>query len=297
LDGPNVTLPAGRASFELPLGPLLVRVERLPVDPEPFVGEHYSPFVRPPGDAGEADLLVECAESSGIVVDLPPSGGSTRLELTRRSPGVFDIRSHWQSGYVDVRAGRGELILTNRTYLAFRMSLENYLRVASQLMLVERDAFLLHGAGILDQGRCYALFGPSGSGKSTATALSEPRRALSDDIVLIDARESAPLAHSVPFFGAYPPGERVRGSWPLAAMARLRQSEDVRARPLSLARAVATVSASVPFIHELGLRHDGLTRTVAKVCQAIPVLELDFRKDDSFWRCLNEAAGVDHRSD
>jgi len=168
------------------------------------------------------------------------------------------------------------------------MSLENYLRVACQLLLVEWRGFLIHGAGILDHERCFVLFGPSGAGKSTATEHSAPRSALSDDLVLLDVSLDRPTAHAVPFFGAFPPRQRVRGRWPVAAALRLRQSLGDRLAPLSMAQAVATVSASVPFVHELGQRHEGLTDVVAEFCAKVPVCDLFFTRSSSFWTLLLE---------
>lgn len=274
-------LPPGRTDFDLPLGPLRMRVRDLPTTWD-FVAEHYDPFCEPPA-ATAPDFSVTCRGGSGVVVPLPPPGGSTVLEVLPEGEGRFRVRSHWQDGFVDVRRGAGEVVLTDRGYVPVRMSLENYLRVACQLMMIERGAFLMHTAGILDGERCYLFFGPSGAGKSTATAHSEPRRALSDDMVLLEVREAVTLAHAVPFFGAFPPRERLRGAWPVAGAFRLRKSSEDRLERLALARAVATVSGSVPFVHELGIPHEGLTRLVARLCGNVPVADLYLTRSRKFW--------------
>ncbi|UCF68788.1 MAG: hypothetical protein JSV80_05730 [Acidobacteriota bacterium] len=272
--------------MDLPLGPILVRVEQMPIAWEPFVPQHYAPFARPVAADRTADLTIRCHEGRGIVVALPPPGGSTVIDVEPQGPARFTIRSHWQDGWVDLARGIGEVKLTERRYLPFRMSLENFLRVASQLLLVERQAFLMHSAGVLDNERCYLMFGPSGAGKSTATANSAPRPALSDDMVLVDVSGDVPLAHAVPFFGAYPPLQRQRGAWPIAAALRLRQHQSERLERLSPARAVATVSASVPFVHELGIPSERLTRLVARLCGAVPAYELYLTKSARFWELI-----------
>ena len=59
-----------------------------------------------------------------------------------------------------------------------------------------------------------------------------------------------------------------------------------RIERLSPARAVATVGASLPYVHELGLRHDGLTELIARFCQAVPAADLHFTRSAKFWSLL-----------
>ena len=287
--GSDEQVPPGKVDVDLQLGPLLVRLLGLPTSYEPFVTEHYDPFCALADPSREADLEVRCREvPDKIVIPLPPPGGGTVLELHDEGSGRYRICSHWQDGEVWPLEGRGEVVLSSRAYIPFRMSLENYLRIASQLMLIDRGGFLMHTAGILDSDRCYLFFGPSGAGKSTATANSAPRAALSDDMVLIDVSGEVPQAHAVPFFGAFPPRERVRGAFPIAVACRLRQSPDTRIERLPAARAVATISASVPFVHELGLPHEGLTERVMRLCAAVPVCDLHLTRSPDFWNLLQD---------
>jgi len=277
----------GRVDFDLPLGPLVVRVLGLPATWDGFVAPQYLPFAGPADPARRADLVVTCREGEGVFVPLPPPGGATEIEVQRQGPGRYQVRSHWQDGWLDVSSGTGEVTLTDRIFTRFRMSLENYLRVAGQLLSIERGCFLMHTSGILADGRCLLFFGPSGAGKSTATAMSEPRRALSDDMVLIDVSREAPSAHAVPFYGLFPPAERTRGTFPLGGAFRLRQADEDRLERLGLARSIATVSASIPFVHELGLSHEGLTALVARLCEKVPVYDLHFTRSPRFWDLID----------
>jgi hypothetical protein len=281
-------VPDGFATLDLELGPLRVRLVDLPAPWDPFVGEQLAPFAEPVGraDAREPDLVVRCARAEGTVIPLPPAGGATALEIERAGPSRLTIRSHWQDGWVDLARGEGELTLTARPWDLFVMSLENYLRVALQEALIGREAFLLHAAGVLDGERCVLLAGPSGTGKSTATALSLPRPALSDDLVLVDVAEPAkPRACAVPFYQPDPPGRRHRGCWPVGPVLRLRQAAEDRLEPLTGARAVATLSACVPFAAALGREHE-ITPLVARLCAARPVHDLHFRRSGAFWNTI-----------
>ncbi len=266
----HVTLPEGSTSFDLPLGRIRVRVEGLPTTWDPFVSRYYEPFAEEVSADVGPDLLVTCRRGSGVVVPLPGPGGTP---------------------VVDLEAGRADLMLTDRRETELRMSLENFLRVSCQLLLPRRRAFLFHSAGVLHQGRCHLFFGQSGAGKSTATALSEPRKALSDDMVLIDASGPEVLAHAVPFFGLYPMQDRVRGAFPVAGAFRLRQDTGDRLVRLGTARAVATVSASVPFVQDLGLRQADLTDLITDVCRAVPAYDLHFTRSARFWALIDDELG------
>lgn len=171
--GASETILPGSTDVDFTLGPVLLRVTGLPVAWDPFIAEHYEGFATPVDPTRRPDLHVVCREEpEHVIVPLPPAGGGTVLELTQRDGGSFEIRSHWQHGTVTPAAGVAELKLTTRNYIGFRMSLENFLRISSQLLLIERGAFLVHGAGIVHDGRCFLFFGPSGAGKSTVTEFS-----------------------------------------------------------------------------------------------------------------------------
>ncbi|TDI34069.1 MAG: hypothetical protein E2P03_03920 [Acidobacteria bacterium] len=281
-------LPDGLTTFDLPLGKLRIRVIDLPTTWIPFVEENYAPFAEAPSDDVTPDLAVQCTTGHGLLVPLPSPGEVPVIELEDEGSGAYRIRSHWQDGVINVATGKGSVTFTSLEPIHLRMSLENFLRIACQLLLPARGSFLMHSAGVIDQGRCFLFFGQSGAGKSLATELSLPRRILSDDMVLVDADATPATIHAVPFFGAFPMEQRTRGAFPLAAALRLRQSEDTRIEPLRAGRAVATVSASIPFVHDLGLRHEGLLDLVTRFCNKVPVADLHFTRSDRFWSVLRD---------
>ncbi|MFQ5670292.1 MAG: hypothetical protein ACE5HD_07205 [Acidobacteriota bacterium] len=279
-------LPRGTVSFDLPFGPLRVRIVDLPTLWDPFVTRCYRPFARPVQEDQPADLTVVCRTGRGIVIPLPGPGGTPVVDLSAQGAGRYRIRSHWQDGQVNVAAGRGEILLTHRGEAELRMSLENYLRVATQILLTGRGAFLIHSAGLLEDGRCFLFFGHSGAGKSTVTELSAPRPALSDDMVLVDTTPEPVRAHAVPFFGVFPAARRVRGAFPVAGAFRLRQDRVDRLVSLSPARGMATLAASVPFLHDLGLPPDRILEHLSVFCRQIPVHDLHFTRSGRFWELI-----------
>lgn len=281
---------SGSSSFDLEVGPRIVRVENLPTAWSPFVDEHYGECAKPVDASRHADLVVTVREEDErVVVPLPGVGEPPTLDVEQSEPRRFRLESHWHHGEVDPRARRGELVLTSRHPRRFSMSVENYLRIATQLVLVETNAFLFHGAGVVDEGSVVLFFGPSGAGKSTATSFSAPREVVSDDLVVVELPDGGGArVFSQPFLGAMPLAERRPGPFPLAAGCRLRQAPDDRLERLSPARAVATLSASVPYVHELRVPHPKLTELVARVCRDVPVFDMHFTRSDRFWRHLRD---------
>ena len=280
-------LPAGRSSFDLPVARLLVRILDLPTTWEPFVADNYGGVASSVDPARTPDLQLTCGERllAGLPEVIP--GGEPVVRARRVDGGRLTIESHWQDGWLDPDAGRGAIAFASRQPIHMRMSLENFLRVSTQLLLTRRQTFLLHSAGVIDAGRCFLFFGASGAGKSTTTTNSAPRSALSDDMVALDVSGPAAEAQAVPFMGAFPPEHRVQGHYPIAGAFRLRQSADERLERLATARAVATVSASVPFVAELGLDPAAITDLVHRLCRSIPVYDLHLTRSGRFWDLLD----------
>ncbi len=285
---PLADVPEGSCSFDLVLGDVRVRVENLPTPWSPYVDAEFHLFAKPPDSAALPDVTVQCRyESRPHVIAIQRPGQSTQLEIRRDGPNRFYLASHWHEGIVELSTRSAELTLVSRDWIRFRMSLENALRVIFQLVLIDRGLFLMHTAGIVDAARAFLFFGHSGAGKSTATHFSAPRPALSDDMVLIDMRGATATAEAVPFYGAMLRELRHAGRYPIAAALRLRQAPDDRLERLSLARAVATVGGSVPFVHEFGVSHDGLTDLIARFCSRVTVCDLHFTKSARFWHELD----------
>lgn len=278
----------GFADFDLPLGPARVGIRGLPASFEEFVAPRYGAFAEPPNPLRPPTFAMQFHAGDGVVVPLPPPGGETVLELDALGAGRFALRSHWHRGLVDLASASADITLTERRTDRFEMSFENALRVAAQLHLIDRGAFLFHAAAVIDRGRVHLFFGPSGAGKSTAMRYSAPRVALSDDMIVIDTDGDGVFATTVPFHMKMPPADRVRGRHPVAAGFRLRQSPDDRLERLSPARATATLAASVPYVHELGVPHEGLTALVARAASRFPICELYFTKSARFWDVIAE---------
>jgi hypothetical protein len=138
-------------------------------------------------------------------------------------------------------------------------------------------------------GKAYVFFGPSGSGKTTVTALSPNDTVLSDDLTLIVPTERGFEAAGIPFGMAHHHVPDTHRSFPIASLNRLVQSQEVRRAALSGARALAELSASLPFVMEFPGDASRAMMNVDRLLGTVPAFRLQFRKDDTFWNVTEEA--------
>lgn len=193
------------------------------------------------------------------------------------------FRSYLEKGEVDFQAGRGRIKMRPEG------NIENLLRIVIAWLSVNNDALLLHAAGVIREGQGYVFFGPSGAGKTTTSRISaESSDVVSDDIVVIRLSHGEATLHGVPFRGNLAEAPRANQSAPLKALFRIRQDTEHFIRPLSRVTAVADLVASSPFIvRELSMS-DKLVDVCDRVVTTLPVLALHFKRDDGFWKVIDE---------
>jgi hypothetical protein len=202
------------------------------------------------------------------------------VEVAEPRDGAIETRSHWHEGELDLSEGSGWVLFTDLEILWFRISLENFLRVAFANLLIRRDGCLLHAAGIVRDEEAYAFFGLSGAGKSTVTKLSRPSPALSDDLIALTLRGSRLIAERVPFYGVYPPTERAGGRYPVRALLRLVKAEGHRLEEIPPSRQLLHLRSCMPFLNPAS----GAALDLAeKIVAAVPVRELHFARNAGFW--------------
>jgi hypothetical protein len=170
----------------------------------------------------------------------------------------------------------------------------NLLRWFLPPLLLRRGAFLLHGAGVVRDGRGYVFFGQSGAGKSTSVSLivgSDPAaQVLGDDavIVAVDA-EGARWLHSAPLGSGYtreaPPALRA----PLARLCALKQDERVASETLAISEAMAALLASAMSVGHGDALEERLDLAERFAREGSRVERLSFTKDPEFWNTIREA--------
>ncbi len=282
--------PFGSGALTVAVGGMAVRFEGLSDVLLAASLDRYEPFL------SEEPPLHTVRVAGGLPKYLDPAEDSIlRMEEHEHhdGPGLHLPRIRGLSPH-----GGGPGILRVSPDLPFattRRHMENYLRWTVADLALDRDGFVLHSAGLVRAGKAYIFFGHSGAGKSTATAMSVEAKgalALSDDLVLLLKEGTVFKAATTPFWGTMPQKVKERGVYPLAAIFHLRQSPEVRTASLSPALATGMVLSCCPFVASTSRRTTRLVPLVEDLCRSVPVKELHFKKDPSFWDVIAGTEGT-----
>ena len=291
------SLGRGSAAVSITVGGIRVHLHGLNASQANAVRERFGVFATAATNAVSTEFTIDVATFDNETF-LAMRGTPAELYRIRiaENEGVLATSHEW-SCWFDEASGCGTLALafiTTGDPRAFDRALENFLRVLYAHTLLGRDSFLLHSAGLVRDGRAYLFFGPSGSGKTTVTTLSPEATVLSDDLTLVkvvehDGRLSC-YSSSVPFRGVFAPRPERETLYPVVGFFRLVQDTEDSVVPLSGARAVGEVVASLPFVTERPERAGRAIDVVSKAVAAAPVSQLHFRKDRTFWNVIGERA-------
>lgn len=209
-------------------------------------------------------------------------------------PGNWIIESHYTTerltyksyteyGELNLVTGQGFLEMAPDAYI------ENYLRVIYAWLCLNTDGLLLHSSGVVRQGVGYVFFGPSGAGKTTTSRLAaREATVLSDDLVIIRKKGEQYYLFGVPFKGELSDAPRANQNAPLKGIFRLRQDARHYIEPMSRVVAVAEMAGSAPFINNVPALNGKLLSTCNRVAKAVPIQQLHFRRDDGFWKVIDE---------
>jgi hypothetical protein len=280
----------GASSVALGFGPLQMVLDGLSERQADDLARRFRPFV------------VESAARPDVHVVLHPAGVDRFLRMrrdgsretyrleSRRTGERLVLWSYEFAGRLDPSEGRATLALVEERGAQFDRGLENFLRVLTAFYILERGGLLLHASAVVRDGAAHLFFGPSGRGKTTVTHLSPEDVVLSDDLSLLVRNGDGFEAAGIPFGMAHHRVPDSRDSFPIASLNSLVQSLEVKREPLTGARALAELSASLPFVMQ-ERRQSGLALEVLeRLLATVPAYRLWFRKDPSFWTVVEEAA-------
>jgi len=189
------------------------------------------------------------------------------------------------AGWIDIEARQGKCVL--KKYLE-PIAIESYLRICYSFLAVKHDGLLLHSAGIIRNGNGYIFPGVSGTGKSTIAGLATSQeQVLSDELVVIRKQGEDYLVYSTPFFGTNNSAECNSRALLKAAFLPVKDSQVYlkKARP---APALTKLMSSVLFFSRQDELNYRLMDISAGLVDRIPFYEMYFRRDNSFWECINE---------
>lgn len=164
---------------------------------------------------------------------------------------------------------------------------DSFLRMLFTLILADERGLLLHASAVSENGRGSVFFGPSGSGKTTVTQLSTGRTILTDELGIIRPYNGKYRVYGTPFWGDFMP-YRCNVWAELTGLYSLKKDHRNSLVPLNKVQAVNYLYKCVPFFSNdnqlLGRIHD----TCCALVDTVPVYELHFRPDTSFWQLVTE---------
>ncbi len=161
-------------------------------------------------------------------------------------------------------------------------------QILTMLILAQRNACIVHAAGVARRGAGVACIGRSGAGKTTLMELigsDLPLDRLSDDRVILTA-ESKPQIYGTPWAGEGMVAANLSAD--LAALVFLHQGEKHELRPIDAKAAVEQLfpTTSIPWFDEP--RMSGCLQTLDTVVSGVPAYDLVFRRDSSVAEILDE---------
>lgn len=158
-------------------------------------------------------------------------------------------------------------------------------------LLMERIPVLggvvLHSACVARSGHAYLFAGKSGAGKSTACALSVPALIVADDLSAVRIKGDGADVWGLPEYDGVSGAIRAPGPFRLAAIFRLVKAAHPALSRLSVAEAIAGLMALPSGPEGNALAATSLAALEA-LMRLVPCYELRFRKDPSFWACIDD---------
>jgi hypothetical protein len=274
----------GGGALTVGFGPIHLRIEGLSERQAGLLIGRYGRFL---ADGGPVTATVRLGPATSPHFLYHRTGTFERYRMERRRDG--GLLTHWAyefAGRLDAAARRADLRLVDAEGVRFDRGLENYLRVLTASFILEDGGFLLHGAGVVRDGRAYIFFGPSGAGKTTVTELSPDDQVLSDDLTLVVSTPRGYEAAGIPFGLAHHRVPETTASFPIDSFNMLVQAPQVRRETLPPSQALAEIAGCLPFVMNESGQASAALASVAGALLEVPANRLEFRKDASFWRAV-----------
>lgn len=230
------------------------------------------------------DWQVRVTMDDTLTNDMPP--------WVRHEGAVTHFQTMSHQGWVDLDEKAAQV--STPASLRIHSALVRVLSFVLMQMLPRRnDGLLLHGAGIVFEGKGHVFFGASGRGKSTVSRLARGKgQVLTDENVLIRPGTDGMRLHSTPFWGLSTPAHDIhavgRRDVPLVALYALDHTAEFQLHRLSQAEAVMALLTSEKVATERTDSAAAWLAMASRIVANVPVYRLGFRPTYELWDFLAE---------
>jgi len=254
--------------------------------------------------AGEHTILFDCLDGDSVEYldqmfgDRPEPEETERHSYYRisirkgrmRNEGVDTIVSRGEKGdwlfdrpdyMLRISADYREADIQFYNYIALRCAMINwYSAIAARL----NWGLVVHASCLIQNGEAHLFAGVSGTGKTTVACLSYPRKLLSDEAAIVKlSDDSRVIVYDSPMRSdLFTPAPLP--SVPLKAIYLLKQSADIRTRRMTRSEAMLALFDKIWYWPHNRADAAKVVRLCKQLAERVPVYELEFQKNDLFWR-------------
>ncbi len=190
----------------------------------------------------------------------------------------------------NINNGNGSINLTSQSPCA---ALTNCLRQIYTQLILMNNGLVLHAACIFRNSTAYIFAGKSGAGKSTICKLSHDCTTASDDLTAVRQTDKQFMAWGLPCANKTLQASKT-GPFPVKAIFTLVQAKTNRLKPAKNAQTMAQILAIPASLHQQ-VQPAKILEFLKKMTDNIPSYELHFKKDSSFWKCIDSELGLNKK--
>jgi len=214
------------------------------------------------------------------------NGGGADVVLVpdvKISEGIIKVDHPLYQGFYSIQGEEGRVMVSG--YFA----LGAVLRTILSVIIVDHGGLAVHSSCITRNGKTYLFSGPSGYGKSTIVKLTENPLLYSDEVTLVrkDNSGNFHIFHSP--FRSEIYSEPLEPSGEINGIFFIKQDTEVYLEPLSQTQALFKM---LPCIFFPVIERNPYEAKIFNLCcdflRQVRPMDLHFRKDGSFWRCIEE---------
>jgi hypothetical protein len=166
-------------------------------------------------------------------------------------------------------------------------SFDSFLRLLFAMILSGEKGLLLHASAVSEKGRGSVFLRASGCNKTAIGQLADGRTILSNEVVVIRPHNGGYRVYGTPFGAEFLPApSNARAE--LNGLYLLKEAQENRVVLMDKAQALAYLYQCVPFFNGDSRIQSRILEACRALIDLVPVYELHFLPDASFWPMLSE---------